>query len=513
MRGPRAARPAPPRSSRAAGKRRGAQFIHKWLEGYDGMTIFKRFDFVPPGLECSPDVYNTWKPWPCASFELTTDRDRLTHLLASVLKHIAILANHKRSNYEFIMKFFAQYVQYVHKKGGVMLILSGVQGCGKSTFVKLLKRMFGPQFFSTSRPEQNVWGRFNPEMEGKTLVELSELDRGNVHGSIDQVKDLISNDTMWIEGKGTNGYTMRNYARFVGITNDPVPVHEGRRNGCVECSPELAYHKPIGRVQCRCAGCVRLSAYHAEMNDVVMVDPNTARVVYEYWRAYDLQGREVLAEVDLPVNEMHERIAEASLSQQERFLRHLAVNDGPSKYSPGELWREFSVWQQEFEPGKGSIKGESDLRGKMGVLCARNHGCAKLQQRLPAVTNESGVKMRYPKQNIWSFDRVELCRHFGIDLDSGDDTQPQITAFACEEVGAPMPDLDDEARTFVHQYLGEADTAGDGCADVHVAVELGDDMQCDNSHEEELIEREMCRHAFFTSRRRGDPVRMRVLYM
>ena len=48
---------------------------------------------------------------------------------------------------------------------------------------------------------------------------------------------------MWIEGKGTNGYTTRNYLRFLGITNNPVPVRDGRRNGCVECSPELVYHK------------------------------------------------------------------------------------------------------------------------------------------------------------------------------------------------------------------------------------------------------------------------------
>jgi phage/plasmid-associated DNA primase len=105
-----------------------------------------------------------------------------------------------------------------------MLILSGAQGCGKSTFVNLLKVMFGKHFFSTSKPEQNVWGRFNDDMESRTLVELSELDRGNIHGSIDHVKDLISNDMMWIEGKGKNGYTVQNYVRFLGITNNPVPV-------------------------------------------------------------------------------------------------------------------------------------------------------------------------------------------------------------------------------------------------------------------------------------------------
>ena len=435
-----------------AGKRRHAQFIHKWLDGYDGMTVYKRSDFVPPALECDPDAYNTWNPWPCTSVELTADRERLVYLLATVLKHVAILANHKKSNYDFIMKFFAQYVQFVLKKGGVLLILSGAQGCGKSTFVKLLKLMFGAHFFSTSKPEQNVWGRFNSEMECKTLVELSELDRGNVHGNIDHVKDLISSDTMWIEGKGTNGYTVHNYVRFLGITNDPVPVREGRRNGCVECSSELAYHKPFGNRRCRCARCVRLAAYHTEMNGVVMVDPNTARILFEYWSAYDLGGRTVLTEEDLPLNELQERVAEASLSQEARFLRHLAVSTDQTTFIAHELWRAFVDWREQHEPGHMHIiKGQADLIIKMGVLWSHTPGCTKSEVRLDAQIDANGAK-RCPKVRAWTIDRGLLCPHLGITLDRDDDTQRTIPECVPE---ATLPDLDTSAREFVNRYLGD----------------------------------------------------------
>ena len=128
------------------------QFISEWLHCESGMRVYKRFDLVPPGLHCDPDSFNLWTAWPCESFEAGDDREQLVNLLASVLKHVKTLANHKKSNYDFVMKFFAQYVQFTHKKGGVMLILSGDEGCGKSTIMKLVKMMFGDHFLSTSKP-------------------------------------------------------------------------------------------------------------------------------------------------------------------------------------------------------------------------------------------------------------------------------------------------------------------------------------------------------------------------
>jgi hypothetical protein len=71
-----------------------------------------------------------------------------------------------------------------------------------------------------------------------------------------------------------------------------------------------------------------------------MADRNTARILYEYWRAYDLKGREVLTEADLPVNELQDRVAEESLSQEARFLRHLATST-QAAYTSEELWRTF----------------------------------------------------------------------------------------------------------------------------------------------------------------------------
>ena len=428
------------------------QFISEWLHCESGMRVYKRFDLVPPGLHCDPDSFNLWTAWPCESFEAGDDREQLVNLLASVLKHVKILANHKKSNYDFVMKFFAQYVQFTHKKGGVMLILSGEEGCGKSTIMKLVKMMFGDHFLSTSKPEQNVWGKFNSELEGKTLVELSELDRGNVYGSIDHVKDLISNDTVWIEGKGKNGYNVPNYLRFVGVTNDPIPVQGGRRNGCVNCSSEFVQHKPLGGSSCSCPQCVQIEEYHTRMNEVVVSDKRAARILFEYWKTYDLEGRQVLTARDLPCNELQERVAEASEQQEQRFLRHLATlgTDSQATFTSEHMWHCFLAWRQEYEPGaENIIKTKNQLELRLGALWSKTSGCGKQERR---VLIEVGGAQKYRKARVWSIDREEVCKSLGIlfvDLDV-DETQPTMENYVQE--GA-IPDLDAVASSFVDRYL------------------------------------------------------------
>ena len=92
---------------------------------------------------------------------------------------------------------------------------------------------------------------------------------------------------------------------------------------------------------------------------------------------HDLQGREVLTEHDLPLNELHERIAEASLPQEARFLRHLATTSPTTSYTAEGLWSSFVGWRENFEPGANYIKSQTDLTVKLGVLGPRRRVARK----------------------------------------------------------------------------------------------------------------------------------------
>ena len=144
-----------------------------------------------------------------------------------------------------------------------------------------------------------------------------------------------------------------------------------------------------------------------------------------------------------PAKRLQERVVEASLPQEARFLRHLATSTGSTSYTADELWHLFFDWRQQYEPGHMYIKGQAELNTKMGVLWSNTHGCTKSETRLGAVI-DGGVK-KYPKTRTWDVDRAALCRHFGIVLD-GDDTQRTIPECVPE---VAIPDLEREARSFL----------------------------------------------------------------
>lgn len=85
-----------------------------WLFSYEAKTKDGQ-----DALNCPDDVYNTWIPWPCLKPVEATE-DRLIFVLSRALKHF------------------------------------GAEGTGKSTWMKLLRKMFGEAFYSTTRPEETI---------------------------------------------------------------------------------------------------------------------------------------------------------------------------------------------------------------------------------------------------------------------------------------------------------------------------------------------------------------------
>eukprot|EP00966_Prymnesium_polylepis_P235868 5454846-Prymnesium_polylepis.1 len=145
------------------------RFIDRWLYRHgesEGKRIYKRFDQIPHTLPCPDGVYNTWKLWPCLE-PVDATEERLVYVLSRALKHLKVIVNNEWRSFEFNVKFYAQAMQYPHiKSGGVAIIYYGGEGTGKSTWMKLLRKMFWDAFYSTERPEETIWGKFNPLVEG-----------------------------------------------------------------------------------------------------------------------------------------------------------------------------------------------------------------------------------------------------------------------------------------------------------------------------------------------------------
>jgi hypothetical protein len=194
--------------------------------------VYTEFDQIPHTLTCPDDV------WPCLK-PVDATEERLVFVLSRALKHLKVMAGNDWDAFEFNLKFYAQAMQYPHIRGGVAVIYLGAEGTGKSTWMKLLRKMFGKAFYSTTRPEETIWGTFNAQAEGKFMLELSETERGMVNDFWGRVNAFPTEEHQEIRRMRTNAYETKNYTRVIGTTNNPVAMKPGRRIAVCESSNEL----------------------------------------------------------------------------------------------------------------------------------------------------------------------------------------------------------------------------------------------------------------------------------
>ena len=366
------------------------RFIDEWLYRYDGKKVYKEFDQIPHTLTCPDDVYNTWIPWPCLK-PVDAPEERLVFVLSRALKHLKVMAGNDWDAFEFNLKFYAQAMQYPHIKGAVAIIYFGAEGTGKSTWMKLMRKMFGKAFYSTTRPEETIWGKFNAQAEGKFMLELSETDRSNMHDFWGRVNGFIAEEHQEVRRMRTDAYETKNYTRVLGTTNNAVAVKPGRRYAVCESSNELKFHE-MRRKQdahkgkyacgCECDRCKRLVAYHSEMNNDIMIAPETAYIVGAFFSAYELPPNCAITVQDIPRTEALETIREGCTKQEERFLRYLTMRDPgdlsdqfpemekeeTSEYTAEVLYDEFQSWQKDREAHIVHIRSQDELVQKIGHL-------------------------------------------------------------------------------------------------------------------------------------------------
>jgi hypothetical protein len=193
----------------------GKEWI-KWPERrtYTGLTFY-------PGVlpESIRGYYNTWKGYLVQPREGNFDTIK-AHLLD-------IWCQGNRKHYDYLIAFFAQFLQKPAEKTGVALVLKGGKGTGKSIIFDLIfKSILGAHYLKLDKSEQ-VAGRFNKHLRDKLLIVQEEaLWPGDktIEGTL---KSMITDMDTFIEAKGVDGRPERFYARFVFISNEKFVVPTG----------------------------------------------------------------------------------------------------------------------------------------------------------------------------------------------------------------------------------------------------------------------------------------------
>jgi len=360
-------------------------FINSWITNItDDMTVYDKFGIYPKKGICPCNEYNLWSKF---TYEgITDDYQKDTVGLNTILNHIDILCNHQKEVYDFNLMWLAQMVQYPEHKSMCIIYKSG-EGTGKNTFISLMGAILGKnKLFETAKPDKDVWGDFNGKMKDAFLVHLTEIDYKRCADK-SSIYNLITDETVTINEKGKNQYTVDSYHRFLGSTNSDYPIFDtsgGRRFLLIECSDEKKGDIDYFNTLRKCTHC-----------------PIVQRTFYDFLMEYPTKP--IISETDIPKTEFHTKIREASKDTMDSFIEDVVTNNYNQtevKISSNEIWDLFRMFCLDNNCECKMTKQQFSTR--IGI------------RKINGLNNLGKIWYKSRVDRVWSLNIPQLKQHFGI---------------------------------------------------------------------------------------------------
>lgn len=199
-------------------------FLKKWFVD-ETKRKYERVDFILPPEIVPDNVFNLWNGFEIE--RITNDDDeRYGKDVETINNHIRLLCGNDEKLYDYILKWIANIFQNANEKNNIaVLFKSSQQGMGKNLFFELLRNMIGYRYACCiDKPERDIFGDFNSIMDNKLLVLMDEFAGRVGFKYDDEIKQLITCDTIDITQKKKDTITRRSYTKYIFNTNNDFPV-------------------------------------------------------------------------------------------------------------------------------------------------------------------------------------------------------------------------------------------------------------------------------------------------
>jgi hypothetical protein len=271
-------------------------FVKAWYKDPKCRT-FEKVVFKPPPLKVKANEYNIWK-----GFAIDTIDCESSGNIEPFLNQIKIQAGGNDKEADFIIKWFADFVQNPGRVNGIILVIVGEEGVGKNFTFCQMSKMFGRDFYyETPDPENDLFSRFSNARLRGLLICIDEGKKKAIFGNRDKLWNMITNETWNYEQKGFDKIVMDNYNHFVITTNDALVIPFGRRPFIVNALSEKMGDKKYF---------VETAKYFD--------DPCNQKAIIEYLRGIDIS--EVNWIEDKPETEIMNGLASLTGCEVLRFL-------------------------------------------------------------------------------------------------------------------------------------------------------------------------------------------------
>lgn len=176
--------------------------------------------------------YNLWRGW--AVNPQKGDWSLTRQLIDNILSG----GNPEYADY--ILRWAAWAVQYPDRPAEAALVFRGGKGTGKGTFGRALRDVFGQHGMQVFSPSQ-VTGKFNAHLRDCCLLFADEAVRPGRDGGDSQLKGMITEPVLAVEGKGKDLVPIQNRLHVVMASNEDyvVPASPDERRYAVFDVPNI----------------------------------------------------------------------------------------------------------------------------------------------------------------------------------------------------------------------------------------------------------------------------------
>lgn len=200
-----------------------------WLNSPMRRTYAGGLALMPSG-DCPKDTYNLWR-----GFGVEPAEGDVTPIL-SFIEGVICSGNAEYSDY--LIRWLAFCVQYPDLQAGVVPVLQGGKGIGKSTIGRLMVKIFGQHGLQITAT-RHLTGNFNAHLRSTLFLLADEaFYAGDPQGGA-VLKGLVTEDYLSIEQKGVDVYQVRNRLKIMMCSNSEwvVPASsDERRYFCLTVS-------------------------------------------------------------------------------------------------------------------------------------------------------------------------------------------------------------------------------------------------------------------------------------
>ncbi|MGI9142093.1 MAG: DUF5906 domain-containing protein [Fluviibacter sp.] len=263
--------------------------------------------FDPSGKD--PHIkLNTWRGWPMKAVKGNCEQ------LLELMHYLCGNDQGSKESFDFLIKWMAYPLQNPGAKMQSAVIMHGPQGTGKSMVFKTLARIYGykgnPYLnYSIVLDQKALQSNFNPDWDSKLFILAEEVVNNSDKWQLkNELKELVTGETIRIEGKFANAVHQRNQMNMAFLSNEgqPIPLDVGDRRHLVIYTPPALDKR-----------------FYAELADELKAGGTEA--FYDYLLNIDLTGFHEGTQP--PMTDAKQRLIDLSAGSEIRFANEWLDGD------------------------------------------------------------------------------------------------------------------------------------------------------------------------------------------